>query len=209
MLYCYFIARSDPEVERLSFRTLSAAGVDFVREQDLVAATRRVPPGTRSTPELMLEYNAVLTAASKRATVLPLRFGSSFRSETTVARLLADRRPELLHALDRLEGKAEMSVRVRLKSEDSANARVAEINETCRPLDSWFEVQENPAGGSILEMAHLIERRSAEEYRQRLEPQAVEVSGPRPPFHFLPQFLRMPVRAERSARRSEASSRAG
>ena len=137
MLYCYFIARSQPEVEQLSFRTLSAASLDFVREQELVAATRRAPPGTRSSPELMLEYNAVLAAASKRATVLPLRFGSSFRNEGAVVRLLAERHMELLRALDRLEGMAEMGLRVRLEGKESAGERVAAINEICAPLDSW------------------------------------------------------------------------
>ena len=208
MLYCYFIARSQPEIEPLSFRTLSAASVDLVREQELVAATRRGPVAARSTLELMLEYSAVLAAAWKQATVLPLRFGTSFRSETAVLRLLAERRKDLLGALDRLAGKAEMSLRVGLAGQ-SASRMVEEIHEICRPLDSRFEVRTNPAGETVLEIVHLVERRSAAEYRQRLTSHAIEVAGPRPPFHFLPQFLRLPVGRERSARRGrDASSQA-
>ena len=200
MLYCFFIARSQPEIENLSFRTFHGAPVHFVRQQDLVAAVRTLPAGARSSPQLMLEHTSVLATVSKRATVLPLRFGTSFRSEAAVAQLLAARAPELLAALERLDGKAEMSLRMNIAEEESVHKRAAEIAEVCHPLDSWVEVAPNPAGGKVLELAHLIHRQDVEGYRNRVKQHVADVAGPRPPFHFLPQFLRWPVKAERRAR---------
>ncbi|HYM12440.1 MAG TPA: GvpL/GvpF family gas vesicle protein [Bryobacterales bacterium] len=207
MLYAYFIARAGPQIENLLYRTLHEAPVQFVHERDLVAAVRLLGAGKRSTPQLMLEHGAVLATAWRRATVLPLRFGTSFRTEAAVGHLLAARGAELAAALERLDGKAEMGVRLRLAEDQNAQLRAADIAELARPLDSRMEVRAEPSGGRILELAHLIDRREAAEYRERMARQAIEVLGPRPPFHFLPQFLRIPVRAE--LRAQGAPRRAG
>jgi len=210
MLYCYFIARSEPEIEKLPYRTLHAAPLHFVHREELVAAVRALPAGTRSSPQLMLEHSAVLATALKRTTVLPLRFGTSFRSESGVVQLLAARAPEILAALERLDGKAEMGLRISLAEGASAQRHAAEISEACRPLDSWMEVRTDAAGGKVLELAHLIRLSDLESYRKSVKPYAAEMTGPRPPFHFLPQFLRWPVRAERrSGRGARASSQGG
>lgn len=206
MLYAYFIARAGPQIENLLYRTLHEAPVQFVHERDLVAAVRLLPAGKRSTPQLMLEHGAVLATAWRSATVLPLRFGTNFRTEAAVGHLLAARGAELAAALERLDGKAEMCVRVRLAEDQNAQIRAAEIAGIARPLDSWVEVRPDASGGRILEVAHLIDRREAAEYRRRVAGHALEVLGPRPPFHFLPQFLRIPVRAEL---RAQAPRRAG
>lgn len=208
MLYCYFIARAGAEVEGLPYRTWEAA-ISFVREGNLIAAVREARPGARATPEWMLEYNAVLTAASKRATVLPVRFGTGFRTSSGVRRLLAARGAELAETLDRLEGKAEMILRVGLGEGESAARRAADLAQNARPLDHRFEVHPDRAGASVLEAAHLIEREQAPEYRRRLERPGVEITGPWPPLHFLPQFLRRPVRAERGRPRRPTRAQAG
>jgi hypothetical protein len=191
MLSCYFIARADAALEGLS--------VEAVRHGDLVAAVRRQGKGARVRPEQMLEYNAVLAAASKRATVLPLRFGTSFRNEEGVVQLLASRSDQLAAALDRLDGMVEMTVRV------GQRRRADEITEMMRPLDSWSEVRVDRAGGKVVELAHLIPRSQAASYRRRLSGDEVEVSGPWPPVHFLPQFLRLPVRRATGSGTSRAS----
>ncbi|MBI3694010.1 MAG: GvpL/GvpF family gas vesicle protein [Acidobacteria bacterium] len=209
MLYCYFIARSQPAIENLAYRTLQAAPLEFVRYQELVAAVRSLPPGTRSSPQLMLEHGAVLAAAWKRATVLPLRFGAGFRTQAAVLNLLAERGAELLAALERLEGKAEMGLRINILEPGNAPAWAAQIAEICQPLESWVEVRPTQAGSAVLELAHLIYRQDAADYRQRLEPHAVEVAGPRPPFHFLPQCLRIPVQTERRSGRARRAAAAG
>ncbi len=207
MFYCYFIAREEPDIEKLPYRTLHGTPLHFLRRGELVAAVRALPAGSRSSPQLMLEHSAVLATASKRATVLPLRFGTSFKSESGVVQLLAARGPEILAALERLDGKAEMGLRISLAEDASAQKQAAEISEACRPLDSWMEVRTDAAGGKALELAHLIRLADLESYRKSVKPYAAEVTGPRPPFHFLPQFLRWPVKTERrSGRGAKASS---
>lgn len=205
-LYCYFIARAHPKLENLPYRTFHAAPLHFVKRQDLVVAVRSLPPGTRSSPQLMLEHSAALAAASQHGAVLPLRFGTSFRSETAVVQMLAARGPELVAALERLESKVEMSVRFHVPEDESVHKRAAEISQICSPLDSWVEVRPHPAGGKIVEVVHLIPRQDVDSYRKRLGSHVAEAAGPRPPFHFLPQFLRWPVRPERRSGRSRSVS---
>ena len=192
MLFCYFIARAGAGVETLP--------LTFVRHEDLVAGVRRHTGGARATPERMLEYKAILAAASQRATVLPLRFGTSFASEAAVAQLLAARSGQLAAALERLDGKVEMTVRVRLEPGESAARRTAEISEAAQALETWSEVQTDRTGRRLVEMAHLIARSQTGQYRRGLAGQEFEVTGPWPPLHFLPQFLRLPMRVERGRR---------
>lgn len=197
MLFGYFIARTGMAVEKLPLH--------FVRHADLVAAISRPAGGVRATPVEMLEFNAVLAAAWKRTTILPLRFGTSFRNEAAVVQLLAARAGELGAALERLDGRVEMTVRVRLEAGESAAARTAQIREQVEAHETWSEVRTDRAGRQVVELAHLVARSDAAEYRRRLAGERFEVSGPWPPIHFLPQFLRMPMRRATGSGTSRAS----
>jgi hypothetical protein len=196
MICCYFIARAGTALENLP--------VELIGHGELVAAVRRLGADARATPERMLEHTALLAAASRRTTILPLRFGTTFRSETAVVHLLAARAGELAAALERLDGKVEMTVRIGLGEKESASRRVREIGELARVIETWSEVQVGRSGERVVEVAHLVPRGQAAEYRKKLADQGLEITGPWPPLHFLPQFLRMPVRAERG-RRATAS----
>jgi Gas vesicle synthesis protein GvpL/GvpF len=209
MLYCYFISRWSAEIEEVPYRTLHAAPIEFLRQDDLMAAVRSIASASPSMLPLLLEHNAVLASASRHATILPLPFGSTFRGGQGLTGLLAARQAELLAALDRLAGKAEMRLHVTLDAGEDGRERAAGIARACRVLDGWFEVRQSPAGGVVLELAHLIERSEAEQHVKMLAPYATEVSGPLPPFHFLPRFLRMPVRAEGRGGRPRAASVGG
>ncbi|HZS51276.1 MAG TPA: GvpL/GvpF family gas vesicle protein [Bryobacterales bacterium] len=196
MLYCYFIARSGPELQKVSYRTVHPGPICFVQQHDLLTAVRALPPGSRSTLPLMLEHNLVLSAASEQAAILPMPFGTAVSAEETLAQLLEARRAEILEALDRLGGKAEMALRITLRPDEDPQDRAGQIAGICQPLQQWFEVRPDGSGEAVLEIAHLIHRQEADQYRKRLETQAAKVNGPRPPFHFLPPFLRKPVKSE-------------
>jgi hypothetical protein len=208
VLHAYFIARHQPEIETAAYGTLDGVSLSFVRCGNLVAAVRPTAPAARLGLERILEYNGIVAAASKLVTVLPLRLGARFRSESALRELLLDRSRELTEALDRLEGKAELLLRVPAAADEALHhkqaAGIAAIGKT---LDFWFEVQASGDGRSILEIALLIERAQAGSCRARLRGYD-DVTGPWPPLHFLPKFLRAPVRAERKAR-TAASRRAG
>ena len=207
MLQVYFIARSQPEIEAASYRTLDRAPLTFVRHAGLTAAIRAMASGGRPTPERMLEYNGIVATASKRATVLPVRFGADYRSEAAVARLLAERGRELLEALDRLEGKAELGLRVILETPEQAREQAAGLARHGSALEMWHEIHLDPAGRTVLEVALLVSGAEAPACRERLQAEAGEVTGPWPPRHFLPRFLRAPVASERRSMRGRAAAR--
>ncbi|GEM_PF-3813079 len=196
MLYCYFIARSGPELQKVSYRTVHPGPICFVQQRDLMTAVRALPPGSRSTLPLMLEHNLVLLAASEQAAVLPVPFGTAVSAEETLKQLLEARHADILEALDRLAGKAEMALRITLRPDEDPQDRAGQIAGICQPLQQWFEVRPDGSGEVVLELAHLIHREEADQYRKRLETHAARVNGPRPPFHFLPSFLRKPMRSE-------------
>ena len=207
MLQVYFIARSHPEIETASYRTFDQVPLTFVRHEGLIAAIRALASGARPTPERMLEYNGIVAAASKRATVLPVRFGAGYRSEAAVARLLAERGRELLEALDRLEGKAELGLRVILDTPEQAREQAAGLARHGSALETWHEIHQDLAGRTILEVALLVSGAEVPACRERLQAEAGEVTGPWPPRHFLPYFLRAPVASERRSIRGRAAAR--
>ena len=209
MLQVYFIARAHPEIETASYRTFDRAPLTFVRHEGLIAAIRALAAGTRPTPERMLEYNGIVAMASKRATILPVRFGAGYRSEAAVARLLAERGRELLEALDRLEGKAELGLRVILDTPEQARQQVAGLARHERAFEMWHEIHADPVGRTVLEVALLVSGAEVPACRERLLAEAGDVTGPWPPRHFLPRFLRAPVASERRSIRSGAARRAG
>jgi hypothetical protein len=121
--------------------------------------------------------------------------------------MLAERRLELLQALDRLDAKAEIGLRLVLDSPEDARARVASIAGAAPVLDTWHEIHADPAGRTVLEMVFLVSALDALALRERLREAAGEVTGPRPPRHFLPRFLRASVGTERRAMRASAPTR--
>jgi hypothetical protein len=124
-----------------------------------------------------------------------------------VTRLLAERRRELLEALDRLEDKAEIGLRMAVDSPEQARERTDRITGGAHVLDARHEIHADPAGRTVLEVVLLVAARDVLACRQRLQDQADEVTGPCPPRHFLPHFLRAPVGAERRVARTRPGAR--
>jgi len=155
----------------------------------------------------MLEHNAVIASASKKASILPLPFGSIFRGGHSLIELLAGRQAELLAALEKLNGKAEMRLRITLAPGEDSRQFAATISDECRPLDTWFEVRQSATGHTVLDMAQLIVRDESDRYREILARYGTAISGPLSPVHFLPQILRRPMKAEgRTTRARHASA---
>src|SRR5207302_9084304 len=101
---------ADPALERLP-------GVEIIRRGSLAALVREVPLEDfdeailpeRLNDRAWLERNArahedVLEAAAAITTVVPLRFGTIYRSPDQVAKLLDERAGELAATLDRVRG---------------------------------------------------------------------------------------------------------
>ena len=88
-----------------------AAGLATVRCRELAAVTRRVDDdGAPRTMEAVLHHEAVVEAVRRQGPALPVRFGTVFRDETSVASALAERYEPLAADLDRLGDKVELSL---------------------------------------------------------------------------------------------------
>ena len=65
-------------------------------------------------------HDRVLAAAVGTAPLVPLRFGTVYRDEERVHRMLEERRPELLSSLERLRGRIELGVKAFLDRTEAA-----------------------------------------------------------------------------------------
>jgi hypothetical protein len=115
--YVFGVAANAPELERLD-------GVELVRHGELAAMVREVPLDEydeavlpeRLNDRVWLERNArahedVLQAAVALTAVVPLRFGTIYRSCEQVERMLAERSDELAATLARVRGHVELGVK--------------------------------------------------------------------------------------------------
>lgn len=115
--YVYGVAEEHPALAQLE-------GVELIRHGDLTAVVREVPLDEFDEsvlPERLndrdwLERNArahedVLRAAAAVTSVVPLRFGTIYRSRDHVERMLDQRREELTATLDRVRGYVELGVK--------------------------------------------------------------------------------------------------
>jgi hypothetical protein len=84
-----------------------ASGVDWVVRGELAAAVVPLPPSP--TP---LEHAAHLAAIYRHGDVLPMRFGAALPDVSAVGNFIDREREKLLEQLDRLQGTAEIGVRI-------------------------------------------------------------------------------------------------
>lgn len=116
--YVFGVAENQPALARLD-------GVELVRHGELAAIVREVPLDEydetvlpeRLNDRIWLERNArahedVLQAAAAETAVVPLRFGTIYRSREQVERMLGERADELAATLARVSGHVELGVKV-------------------------------------------------------------------------------------------------
>lgn len=103
---------------------------------------------------LAARHDGVIAAAFRQGTVLPMRFATLFPTRQDVARLLRERSQLLWAELERLEGRAEWSCRLRLAqpgpagpretvpAEEQADAGTAYLAQRARRLRSRDELRD-------------------------------------------------------------------
>jgi hypothetical protein len=161
------------------------------------------------TPDLLWSREEMLERWMEHCDLLPVRYGTRVEDEAAVARVLADRRGELIAALERVRGSVELSVRVlepeSSKSEPKAPAsgadylrnrvRHAEVaSDVYAALEPFARAGKQNAGrasGELLRAAYLVERDAVGRFVERVaelqesKPQLrVLCTGPWPPFNF-------------------------
>jgi hypothetical protein len=80
-------------------------------------------------------HERVLEAAIELTTVVPMRFGSIFSTSDALTSMLSDHKEDLSRSIDLIRGRAEWSVRVHYRQEDSADHLVATRTETVTGRD--------------------------------------------------------------------------
>ena len=190
-----------------TLRTLQREGVAAVY-------TRHRSLRPRPSQELVLAHERVIEAVMARGTVLPLRFGTQLEAEERLAAVLAERRDQLLRALDRVRGRVELGLRVLPArgsrpdgggSEGSGRAyllglvdehrraeRAArEVHVPLTALAAASCLRDRPAPPAVLVAAYLVDSARVSEFRTRAEELAahhedlqVFVTGPWPPYSF-------------------------
>jgi len=139
--YVYGVTRSDaaPSVGA----GVAGADVRLVRHRGLAALVSDVPSaGVRARRRDLLAHSDVLQSAFAAGPVLPLRFGTVFDDDDSVANdLLGDRYDALERLLNELDGAAELSVRATYVEEAVLgeivrdDARVARLRAASRNVE--------------------------------------------------------------------------
>jgi Gas vesicle synthesis protein GvpL/GvpF len=168
----------------------------------------------RPSPELVLAHERVVEAIMARGPVLPLRFGTQLEREERLAAALAERRDELLRALERVRGHVELGLRAIPRHDSKPGvdageptgrayllARAAEhrrAKEAARDLHGPLAelaaaalVRERPPPPAILVATYLVDADRVAEFGARADELAarhedlhVVVTGPWPPYNF-------------------------
>lgn len=165
--YVYGVAEDDPALERLP-------GVELIRQGTLAAIVREVPLeeyGEAVLPERLndrewLERNArahedVLQGAATVTTVVPLRFGTIYRSREHVGEMLGERAGELTETIERVRGHVELGVKAWID---------------LGSLERTLAAGDEPAGGGGAGAAYLQQRARAQERARELEARCAELA---------------------------------
>ena len=125
--YVYCIAET-VEARRIFAESLPSAiedeaGLELIAVDELAAVTSRVPLATYGeeslaqhltdpawTAERAMRHQQVVEHFARRASVIPLRFGTIYLERTGIERMLAERRPALSAIIERLHEREEWGV---------------------------------------------------------------------------------------------------
>src|SRR4029077_3748028 len=178
-----------------------------------------------------LEHARVGSVGFRTGTVLPFRFGTIFDTEDALRQAVRANRRAFGQSVARLRGKAEMHLKVLVRSgtlreamaevvlpdtvggeylvklrekaskdrerQTKARALSVQVHKLFNPLEEEISCKRVSSDGMLIDIAHLIDSKSVEKYQNRYSSAAKQlkncellISGPWPPYHFLPGKLR-------------------
>lgn len=181
-----------------------------VREGRMAMLVSRLDAGFVPRAQSIVEHSRAVHRVFDRHTVLPFRFGTSFENEDQVRRVLLANRTKFQDAMNRLRNMAEMHVKLLFSG--PAGPEQALLERARKLLGDIFPAAEEQIslrllrnGDCMVDFAHLVERAGSDAYRQAYTRAAehiaecqVLISGPWPPYHFMPPAIRIPAGSERT-----------
>lgn len=217
--YAYCVLRVEPEQEWEVCEGIECRPVFAVREGRLAMLLSRLESSFIPRPRSLVEHSRVIGQAFARHTVLPFRFGTAFDSEPQARSVLVANRAGFQDSINRLRGKAEMHAKLlfggpqlpgTLYPEQLRLLEMLHLARCRQVLKDLLEAHQEtalarplPDGAWLVQLAHLVEESQAGDYRrlitaagQATDEFQVMVSGPWPPYHFLPAAIRVPPASE-------------
>ena len=192
--------------------------IDFVQAGVVAAAVERTRAAPKlSEAALRTQHAIVMCLAERVDEILPVRFGGSV-DHLELERLITSRRESIQAALDLVRGRVQMTIRIRdsaltasrpeltrpvVASTGTAylEARRAAVVQPVPPFAASAsdavrhliraEHHDSDQRRGVASVYHLIERDSVSEYQRILsgiQPGALTVTGPWPPFAFAPEL---------------------
>ena len=237
-IYTYCLLRLPAEETLPSLRGIDSRPVFPLRCDRYTMLASRLERDFPFSPRSIVEHGQVIARVFENRTVLPMRFGTFFRSEKQVEDLVRENRQELLEAFCRLRGKAEMRLKLLLgfdapvvgekigeirkpprrslgadeslptgdgepldpQCRELAAQLAVRLREMFRPLDQQVNCRRLEGSQLLVDCAHLIEAENVAAYQKlcshasaQVKDCAIRMSGPWPPYHFLPAAVRLPA----------------
>ena len=211
-LYVYAIARAPlPARMRVLGRSLRTITIGRV------AVIAGSPPARArvTADDLQQQHAVVVQLAARTDAVLPVRFGSAI-ARSALTTLVQERQSELVRALRLVRGRSQMTVRVfgtpdavdRSDARSSGTAFLEALRDRARhepaEVDAFRRAVGRHAVAERVDVGdrrvratifHLVPRRSIAAYRRAASaaaaslPCTVSITGPWPPFAFVPELL--------------------
>jgi hypothetical protein len=192
--------------------------IDFVEAGDVAAAVERTRAAPKLSEEALRTQHAIVMCIAERVDeILPVRFGG-FVDHLELERLITSRRESIQAALDLVRGRVQMTVRIRDSALAASRPEVtrpvaastgtaylearraaavqpvppaaASVRDAVRHLVR-AEHHDSDQRRGVASVYHLVERGSVSEYQRILsgiQPEAMTVTGPWPPFAFAPDL---------------------
>jgi hypothetical protein len=164
-----------------------------------------------------IDHARVVSGCFRNSTVLPFRFGTVFESDDALRQAVRVNRRAFGQSVEKLRGKSEMHIKLTVTDGSLREAMIdvilpdtvggdylsklralsVQVHKLFNPLEEEVSCKKVAQQGMLIDIAHLIDSKSVEKYQNRytaatkqLKNCQVAISGPWPPYHFLPGKLR-------------------
>jgi len=183
--YCVRAAGEPPPGPEV--RGIGGAEVARVEAGELGAWLSRLEAPPAPEPDRLREHDAVVRAALRTATPLPLRFGTAFADGDALRGALAERAAELLASLERVRGRVEMGAALGWDASAARERLLTRLPEL-RPVDgrpatgrAYLEARRREHGleAALRDEADALLERVSRAVAAAL-PEAVEARAPLP-----------------------------
>lgn len=204
-LYAYCVTRLEKDEPWEVLAGVADRPVFALRHQKIALLASRMDRVRLEEPRYLVQHRQVVHRIFERRTVLPFRFATLFASEEEATAVLRRNHDQFSEALRMLRGKAEMHVKVQIPGGQSAlTALTGRITGYLRAalaaVDEQSCVRELNDGQVLVDLRYLVERPVGKPVSLEIPnlPQCqLQMTGPWPPYHFLPLTAKLPSRAER------------